>query len=117
MAGDGRPRLTIAPECANTIAEFESYVWKETRLGVRDEGEGVAEHAARDGGPRGGGGVMGGLMGRFGRKKADPSKDAGAGATPGRTTIMTSTTETLSIATAVDAAALQVPAGLKLKNK
>ncbi|HOC17629.1 MAG TPA: hypothetical protein PKK95_05130 [Vicinamibacterales bacterium] len=76
-----------------------------------------AQAAGREDSPRGGGGVMGGLMGRFGRKKADPSKDAGAGATPGRTTIMTSTTETLSIATAVDAAALQVPAGLKLKNK
>jgi PBSX family phage terminase large subunit len=26
---DGRPRMTIAPHCANTINEFESYVWKD----------------------------------------------------------------------------------------
>lgn len=76
-----------------------------------------AEAAEREEAPRGGGGLMGGLMGRIGRKKADASKDAKADGTPGRATIMTSTTETLSVATTIDPAALQVPAGLKLKNK
>lgn len=28
---DGRPRLTVDPSCVNTIAEFESYVWREGR--------------------------------------------------------------------------------------
>lgn len=28
IQGDGRPRLTISPECINTRNEFESYVWK-----------------------------------------------------------------------------------------
>jgi hypothetical protein len=79
-----------------------------------------AQAAGRDEGSRGGGGVVGGLMGRFGRKKADPNKDAKEGtapATPGRTTIMTSNTEMLSAGTTVNPADLQVPAGLKLKNK
>lgn len=29
--GDTRPRLTIEPDCINTINEFESYVWKAER--------------------------------------------------------------------------------------
>jgi phage terminase large subunit len=28
VQGDGRPRLTIEPECVNIINEFESYIWK-----------------------------------------------------------------------------------------
>jgi PBSX family phage terminase large subunit len=28
IAGDGRPRLTVSPDCTATISEFESYVWK-----------------------------------------------------------------------------------------
>ena len=28
VQGDGRPRLTVEPNCINTINEFESYVWK-----------------------------------------------------------------------------------------
>lgn len=28
VQGDGRPRLTVAPGCVNTINEFESYIWK-----------------------------------------------------------------------------------------
>lgn len=44
-AGDGRPRLTISPSCANTLAEMESYVWKDGRDGVRDEPEKVNDHA------------------------------------------------------------------------
>lgn len=45
VAGDGRPRLTVSPQCVNTIAEFESYVWKEGRAGMRDEPEKVNDHA------------------------------------------------------------------------
>lgn len=29
VQGDGKPRLTVAPECTNVINEFESYVWRE----------------------------------------------------------------------------------------
>jgi phage terminase large subunit len=28
VQGDGRPRLTVAPGCVNTINEFESYAWR-----------------------------------------------------------------------------------------
>jgi phage terminase large subunit-like protein len=45
LAGDSRPRLTISPSCVNTIAEFESYIWKEGKSGVKDEPEKVNDHA------------------------------------------------------------------------
>jgi PBSX family phage terminase large subunit len=41
IAGDGRPRLTIDPACIHTIAEFESYCWKEGK----DEPEKQNDHA------------------------------------------------------------------------
>src|SRR5574343_599291 len=28
IQGDGLPRLTVNPDCKNTINEFESYIWK-----------------------------------------------------------------------------------------
>ena len=43
--GDGRPRLTFAPSCVNTTAEFESYAWKERSGTMRDEPEKVNDHA------------------------------------------------------------------------
>jgi PBSX family phage terminase large subunit len=45
QAGDGRPRLTVDPTCDNTIAEFESYVWKQTKAGIKDEPEKQNDHA------------------------------------------------------------------------
>jgi len=44
-AGDGRPRLTVSPRSPNTIAEFESYVWKQSKVGVKDEPEKANDHA------------------------------------------------------------------------
>jgi len=48
-AGDGRPRLTVSPNCANTLTEFESYVWKTRDRGGHsvnvDEPEKVNDHA------------------------------------------------------------------------
>jgi PBSX family phage terminase large subunit len=41
IAGDGRPRLTIDPSCVQTMAEFESYCWKEGK----DEPEKQNDHA------------------------------------------------------------------------
>lgn len=45
VAGDGRPRLTVDPSCVQTIAEMESYVWKDGKAGARDEPEKVNDHA------------------------------------------------------------------------
>jgi len=72
-----------------------------------------AQAAGRDEAPRGGG--LGGMLGRFGRKKSDDSKDKAAG-TPGRATIMTSATELTSAVATADATALQVPETFKLKK-
>lgn len=40
---DGKPRLTVAPECVNTITEFESYQWKDK--GAKDEPVKELDHA------------------------------------------------------------------------
>jgi hypothetical protein len=58
----------------------------------------------------GGGGLMGGLARRMMKKKEAPEASGGAA---NRATIMTSTTEVLSIATDVSAADVNVPAGFK----
>ena len=31
IQGDGLPRLTVDPDCTNTINEFESYIWKQNK--------------------------------------------------------------------------------------
>lgn len=41
IAGDGRPRLTVDPACVQTIAEFESYCWRDGR----DEPEKQSDHS------------------------------------------------------------------------
>jgi len=44
-AKDGRIRLTFAPSCVYTIAELESYAWKETGGMMKDEPEKANDHA------------------------------------------------------------------------
>ena len=44
-AGDGKPSITVSAYCPNTIAEFESYCWKETASGTKDEPEKINDHA------------------------------------------------------------------------
>jgi len=34
LAGDGRPRLTVGPDCENLIAEFQTYAWNDKRADV-----------------------------------------------------------------------------------
>ena len=60
---------------------------------------------------------VGGLLGRFGSKmaKKKEEKPADPNATPGRATIMTSTNETLQIATSATDGDVAIPAGFKQK--
>lgn len=45
-AGDGKRRLYVTPSCVNTIAEFESYCWKQQRDGdLKDEPDKTNDHA------------------------------------------------------------------------
>jgi len=45
-AGDGQRRLYVSPGCANTVAEFESYCWKQQRDGeLKDEPDKANDHA------------------------------------------------------------------------
>lgn len=37
IGGDGRPRLTVDPDCKNGIREFETYEWQAGRGGPKDE--------------------------------------------------------------------------------
>jgi len=59
------------------------------------------------------GGLLGGLGRRIGRGKA---AEPAAGGTPGRSTVMTSTTETLQLGTSVAAGDMALPAGFKEKQ-
>ena len=46
VQGDGRPRLTVDPECANVRSELLSYVWRERGDGTRlDAPEKANDHA------------------------------------------------------------------------
>lgn len=60
VQGDGMPRLTIDPECVETINEFESYVWKPNRDEPVDEND-HAMDALRYGVIALTGSVMGGI--------------------------------------------------------
>jgi hypothetical protein len=66
-------------------------------------------------------GGLGGMLGRFGKKKTEEPKDKDAAPAPAapagdnKSTFMTSTTELVSVATAIAATDLQVPAGFKQK--
>lgn len=44
-AGDGLARLTIDPGCVNLLGEFEGYVWRGGKDGLRDEPEKSNDHA------------------------------------------------------------------------
>ena len=47
VAGDGKARLTIDPQCENMIGEFESYCWRKSPTGIdKDEPVKVNDHAA-----------------------------------------------------------------------
>jgi hypothetical protein len=63
--------------------------------------------------PTGLGGLMGGLGRKMAKKKEEPQAAGGAA---NRATILTMTTELLNVATAVAAADVALPAGLKLKK-
>lgn len=44
IAGDGRPRLTVSAICENTIAEFETYVWRQDRISGKPIDEPLKEN-------------------------------------------------------------------------
>lgn len=78
--------------------------------------EQAAQSRREDAKPSGPGGVVGGMLGRFGRKKAEEPKEqpAAAGA-PNRSLLMTTTTEVLSVAPSATPADVAVPAGFRQK--
>jgi hypothetical protein len=96
-----------------TVATFQTVMTKEQ-----------AAQAKKDDSQSGGGspgGAIGGMLGRFGRKKEEPKPAESAAAKPTsdsdtRTTLMTATSTLLSVATSVSADEVAVPAGFKLKK-
>jgi phage terminase large subunit len=44
-AGDASPRLTVDPSCVNLLSEFEGYVWRGGKDGLKDEPEKTNDHA------------------------------------------------------------------------
>ena len=79
--------------------------------------EQAAQQAKRDE-PSGAPTSVGGLLGRLGRKKAaddNKDKEGQAPGTPGRSTLLTSTTEVQSVSTSVAAGDVAIPTGFKEK--
>ena len=114
MAKFQKEKVNMAGTPVQTVMTFQSVMTPEqaAQAKKRDEDKPASPAAG-----------LGGMLGRFGRKKAaDDTKDkepaqasAAAPAGEGRSTIMTSNTDLLSVATTVNAADLQVPAGFKQK--
>ncbi len=72
--------------------------------------------AEQERGGAGIGGIAGGIGGMLGRrKKAEEAPAGGAPKTPGRSAIMTTTTELLGVETTVAAQEVEIPAGFKQK--
>jgi hypothetical protein len=86
---------------------------------VPDPAQASSQTTGRDEAPAGMptslGGLLGGIGRRMGRQKAEEAQAAGSG-TPGRTMVMTTSSETLQITAAVADADVAVPAGFKLKQ-
>jgi hypothetical protein len=45
VQGDGKPRLMVHVDAANTLADFEQYQWLENRDGLRDQPRKTNDHA------------------------------------------------------------------------
>jgi hypothetical protein len=97
-----------------TVGTFQSVMTKEQAAQAKkDEGQG--------GGSSSSAGAIGGMLGRFGKKKEEPKPAEGAAPKASadsdtRATLMTTTNTVLSVGTTVSADEIAVPAGFKLKK-
>lgn len=121
--------MAMYPQMKDALAKFGDEVKKLNGTALLTESafiavaspEAQSERAEQKSEPAPGiGGLLGGLGGRFGRGKKDQPAGGGqpsaaGGGAPGRTTIMTTSTETLQITPSASAEDVAVPAGLKLK--
>jgi hypothetical protein len=80
---------------------------------VKSADEIAAEKRNEDSSSSSGSDTIGGLLGRFAKKRADKKKAADE--TPGRSTFMTITSEVLKVTPAASAAEVAIPAGFSLK--
>lgn len=84
---------------------------------VAAPGAATAEAADNQEQPKTLGGMFGKMASKLGKKKGESkAEDPAKPATPGRTTVMTTTTEILSVSASANPADLTIPAGFKLKN-
>ncbi|MFN7967192.1 MAG: glycosyltransferase [Acidobacteriota bacterium] len=84
---------------------------------VAAPGAATAEDADSQEQPKTLGGMFGKMASKLGKKKGESkAEDPAKPATPGRTTVMTTTTEILSVSASANPADLTIPAGFKLKN-
>lgn len=114
MAKFQKEKVNMQGTPVQTVVRFQSVMTAEqaAQSKKRDEDKASAPPTS-----------LGGMLGRFGRKKADDTKDKDKDAAPAstaaggdnRSTLMTSTSDLLSVATSVSGADLQVPAGFKQK--
>jgi hypothetical protein len=124
QAPDMAQAMAMYPMMKDAMAKFqaESQKMQGTPLStvmkfqIVGQSQGSTTEAARDAEPAPGvGGLLGGLGRRIGGKKAEEKKAEEPG-TPGRATIMTTTSETLQVATTVAASDVALPAGFQLRK-
>jgi hypothetical protein len=129
MAADMMQAMAMYPQMKDGMARMQKEaakidgtalltVVKMESVQTPEQAKAAADQDKQGGG--GMGGIPGGLGGMFGKKKKadEPAKDGAAApaSTPGRSTIMTSTTELLSVEASVAPGDLEIPAGFKEKK-
>ena len=130
MARDMMQAMAVYPQMKDGMARMQKEagkldgtailtVVKMESVQTPEQAKAGADQEKQGGG--GMGGIAGGLGGMFGKKKKtdeqpkDQPKNAQAAGPTNRATIMTSTTELLSVETSVAAADIELPAGFKQK--
>lgn len=128
-AQDMAQALAMYPAMKDAMAKFQAESGKMSGVAVmttstfeavanaeqQAQQEKQAEAQKGDESARGVGGLVGGLGRRMMRRKGEDEGKA-AGSSPGRATIMTTTTEYLQVSTSVAGSDVSLPAGYKLKS-
>lgn len=128
-AQDMAQAVAMYPSMKDAMAKFQAESGKMSGVAVMTtstfEAVASAEQQAQqekqeaekaDDAPRGVGGLVGGLGRRMMRRRNEDENKAAAAKTPGRATIMTTTTEFLSVSTGVAGSDVSLPAGYKLQS-
>ncbi len=122
-APDMTQAMAMYPQMKEAMAKFQDEGGKlsgtplltEMRFQVQAPPQSAEEPKKEEPPPTSVGGLLGGIGRRMGRKKEEKKEDPNA--VPGRATIMTTTVETLQVASSANDADVALPAGFKLRER